>query len=242
MGTNNSTGRMDKRTISISTNDSEDYINYLPYIQEAWNILGWNTLTFYLGDKQIKSTAQNKIIKINPIDGVRDATTVQVSRLFAHNYVDGLIMTSDVDMMPLSNYWNPQPDRFTCYGKDLTHNVHYPICYIAAPNNLWSEVITENSIEELLLKHPKCKSEIFEEWWYTDQDIITERLKDIEVEEIPRGFENNLAAGRIDRDNWVYTKDISNSKKVDAHMPRPFNSNEAEDLIKKLKGNDKQYQ
>ena len=222
---------MKKKTVILSTNDEENYISYLPYIQKAWNILGWNTLTFYLGDKNIESNDINLIVKLDPILGVRDATVVQVSRLFAHKYVNGLIMTSDIDMMPLSNYWNPDIDKFTCYGKDLTHNVHYPICYIAAPSDLWEKVIYENSIEELLAKYNQCKSDEFLTWWFTDQDIITERLLPFNPKNITRGFENNLAYGRIDRDNWEYTKYISKSEKIDAHMPRPFNKNEAIDLI-----------
>lgn len=220
-----------KKTVVLSTNDEENYINYLPYVQKAWNILGWDTITFYLGEKQLKSNENNLIVKLNPISGIRDATVVQVSRFFAHKYVDGLIMTSDIDMMPLSNYWNPDLDKFTCYGRDLTHNVHYPMCYIAAPKNLWSEVIYENSIDELLSKYNQCKSEVFTNWWFTDQDIITERLSKFDVKNITRGFENNLAYGRIDRDNWLYTKYISNSTKIDAHMPRPFNESEAIDLL-----------
>jgi hypothetical protein len=222
-----------KRTVILSTNDEENYINYLPYIQKAWNILGWNTLTFYLGEKKIKSEDINLIINLNSITGIRDATVVQVSRLFAHKYIDGLIMTSDVDMMPLSNYWNPDPDKLTCYGKDLTNNIHYPICYISAPKKIWDEIIYEDSIEELLLKYNQCKSNEFSDWWFTDQDIITERLLPYEKNEVPRGFENGLAYGRIDRDNWKYTKDFSKSQKIDAHMPRPFNEFEANDLINK---------
>ena len=221
------------RTVVISTNDNENYLKYLPYIQKAWNKLGWNTLTFYLGDEKIVSDDQNKIVKIKKIEGVREATTVQVYRLLAHHFVEGLIMTSDVDMMPLSNYWEPDNDKFTCYGKDLTFNIHYPICYIAAPHYLWQQLIPENSIEELIFKYPQYKSEDFDKWWFTDQDIVTERLSDFEINNIPRGFENGLAAGRKDRCRWSITKN-SPSKKIDAHMPRPFNKIEAEDLLNNI--------
>ena len=222
------------KTVSLSTNDHEDYIKYLPYVQKAWNALGWDTITFYLGGSNLESTDQNKIVKIESIGGIRDATVVQVSRLFAHKHADGLIMTSDVDMMPLSNYWKPDLDKFTCYGKDLTHGRHYPICYISAPKFLWEQAIQETSIKELLLKYDQCKSNVFESWWFTDQDIITERLKNFKTKEIPRGFEGRFAYGRIDRDDWAYTKNISQSKKIDAHMPRPFSQYEAENLVNKI--------
>ena len=220
------------KIICISTNDNKSYFSYLPYVQKSWNILGWNTITFYLGHKDIKSTDQNLIVKIDPVTGFRDETVVQVSRFFAHKYVDGIIMTSDVDMLPLSDYWHPHPKKFTCYGKDLTFGKHYPLCYIAAPKKLWSEVITENSIEELLQKHIQSKSSIFEEWWFTDQDIITTRLRNLDIVEVDRGFENSWASGRIDRDFWFQTRRLSKSQKIDAHMPRLFDKTETINLIK----------
>jgi hypothetical protein len=132
------------KTVILSTNDNLDYLLYLPYVQKAWNNLGWKTLTFYLGNENIQSNENNKIIKINNIDGYREATVVQVSRLFGCKYVDGLIMTSDVDMMPLSDYWHPNENMFNCYGTDLTNFKHHPICYIAAKKELCNDLIEEN--------------------------------------------------------------------------------------------------
>lgn len=222
---------MKTKTVILSTNDDENYLDYLPYVQQAWNNLGWNTATFYLGKKEINSDSTNQIIKIKQFEGAREATVVQVYRLLAHNFVHGLIMTSDVDMMPLSNYWNPDSDKFTCYGKDLTNDVHYPICYISSPDYLWKELIPESSIGELLNKYPQHKSEDFNKWWFTDQDIVTGRLSNFDLTSIPRGMENGLASGRIDRDQWFLTKHISKTKKIDAHLPRPFNKAEAQDLL-----------
>jgi len=219
------------KTVVLSTNDNINYLEYLPYVQKAWNKLGWNTATFYLGKQNIESDPKNKIIKIEKPKGFKEATIVQVYRLLAHNFIDGFIMTSDVDMMPLSNYWKPNLEKFTCYGKDLTNNVHYPICYISAPDYLWKKLIPEKSIEELLEKFPQCKSDDFNKWWFTDQDIVTERLSGFQLDNIPRGIENGLALGRIDRCQWLLTKHISKTKKIDAHLPRPFNKKEAQDLL-----------
>lgn len=221
------------KTVILSTDDNLDYITCLPYIQKAWNNLGWKTLTFYLGDKEIQSSEDNKIIKINPIEGFKDATIVQVSRLFGSKYTDGLIMTSDVDMMPLSNYWHPDENTITCYGSDLTYYKHHPICYIASKKENWCKLIYEKSIEELLSKYPQSKSNNFNEWWFVDQDIITERIeKNQNRIIIPRTFYNNLALGRIDRADWEFTKN-NDTIKIDAHLPRPFNRNEVEILLLK---------
>jgi len=221
------------KTVILSSNSHKDYISYLPFVQKAWNLIGWNTLTFYLGDMEIESSDKNRIIKINSIEGYRDETVVQVSRLFGAKYLDGMIMTSDVDMMPLSDYWHPEQDRWTAYGADLTGYKHFPICYICANKKLWNEVITENSIEEILLKEKNSKSNDFNEWWYTDQEIITKRLFSQDVKSIDRGTNLGLAKGRIDRASWETTK-LQEHQKVDAHMPRPFDKNEAEYLLNNI--------
>ena len=49
---------------------------------------------------------------------------------------------------------------------------------------------------------------------------------------IPRSFDNNLALGRIDRADWEATKN-KKTIKIDAHLPRPFNKNEADLLLLK---------
>ena len=146
------------KTVILSTDDNKDYLGYLPYVQVAWNLLGWNTLTFYIGDKDLQSSKENRIIKLNAIEGFRNATVLQVSRLFGAKHTEGFIMTSDVDMLPLSDYWKPNQNSWTVYGEDLTNYKHYPICYISAPQNKWNEVIYENSIDELLGKYKQSKS------------------------------------------------------------------------------------
>ena len=221
------------KTVILSTNDHTDYISYLPYVQKAWNYFGWNTLTFYLGNQNLKSTDLNTIVKIQPINGYRDETVVQVSRLFGAQYTQGLVMTSDVDMMPLSNYWKPSDKEWTVYGEDLTNYKHYPICYISAPDYLWNQLITEKSIEELLNKYKQSKSNSFDEWWYVDQDIITERLRPLNPKTINRGNSfSGIAKGRIDRIAWNQTKELQEIK-IDAHMPRPFNKLETEKVVQK---------
>lgn len=221
------------KTVILSTNDNLNYLSYLPYVQKAWNCLGWNTLTFYLGKQELKSSNENKIIKINEINPYKEATLVQISRLFAYKYLDGLIMTSDIDMMPLSDYWKPETDQIHCYGSDLTHFRHHPICYISATKQQWQSLIPEDSIEDLLNQYNQAKSSNFNDWWFTDQDIITERIeKNKNRVIIPRTFDGGLAFGRIDRVNWEFTKN-SKTIKIDAHMPRPFNKKEAEYLLLK---------
>ena len=232
-----------KKTVILSTNDKEECFGCLPYVQMAWNSLGWNTLTFYLGSKTLKDTPENKIIKIEPIRGYREETVLQVIQLLGFRYVKGLVMTSDVDMMSLSKYWNPSPEVVTCYGADLCNHKQYPMCYIAAHHKFWERLIPECHLADLLGKFHTAKSEDFEEWWYVDQCIITERINQIRSNNsnnvifIDRGEYRPLfchkliAKGRIGIVRWITTK-LSRNIKIDAHLPRPFSKKAALQLLK----------
>lgn len=220
-----------KKTIILSTNDNEIYLKYYQYITKAWNNLGWETITFYTGD-DLASTDKNLILKIEKLNGYREETILQCIRLLGYKYVDdGIIMTSDMDMMPLSDYWQPKFDDITVYGFDLTNYSQIPICYIAANKKNWESLIPENSLEDLLSNYTCTKSNNFNEYWYADQIIATERILKRKFISIERGKEYGLAAGRIDRVMWERTKN-SLSKKIDAHLPRPFNEDAAKKLLK----------
>lgn len=238
---------MKQHTVILSTNDNKDYLGYLPYVQKAWNMLGWNTITLYLGEHNLPQSEYNRIVKLTPIPGIRDATVVQVARLFGHRFAEGIIMTGDVDMMPLRNYWHPNPNEITVYGADLCDYKQYPICYIAASKNIWNDLIAEESISELLETYPKAKSHDFDEWWSSDQAIITNRINKLQslngifVNFKDRGMTTyrsfrhpsiKLAKGRIDRALW-FRSAITPGKKIDAHLPRPFNDSVASKLLKR---------
>jgi len=227
-----------KRTVILSTNNNPDYLNYLPYTQMAWNKLGWNTFTFCLGVKHLDQYQDDKntVFAIGDYSdlGFKEATIVQVIRLLAYEYVNGLIMTGDVDMIPMSNYWNPDPDKITVYGIDLTGDEQIPMCYVAMDSEKWQQVIPEFSLLELLGKYPQAKSEDFQDWWFVDQRILTKRILPVDFVRVDRGVVNNLAKGRVDRANWKATMDNPGIK-IDAHMPRPFDPAIAENILSLVK-------
>lgn len=228
-----------ERTVILSSNNNPDYLNYLPYVIKAWNMLGWDTFTYLTDGAAVPDVRHNpdflntfNILHARGYDLPRKEMESQVIRLFAgHDVKEGLIMTGDVDMIPLADYWNPSPDEITVYGYDLTGRSQYPICYIAMSAEKWREAIPETSLQELLDKYPNSKSDDFYKWWGVDQEIITDRLKNKSITFIDRGTTNNLAKGRIDRADWERT--VTNSdRKIDAHMLRPFNFEQTERVMK----------
>jgi len=229
------------KTVIISTNDKEEYLKYLPHVIEAWNKLGWNTLTFHRGKYNLHNLNddKNRIVTINDASEYREETIVQVSRLLAALYIeDGMIMTSDVDMMPCKDYWHPESGKITCYGYDLTGYSQYPICYIAMEAYRWREIMEIqlggnfiDTFNSLMEKYPNAKEEDFYKWWVVDQDIITEKLLKENVVSIERGnsiYVDYIAANRHDRFKW---QESLSADAIDAHMPRPY-SIEAVNFIK----------
>lgn len=233
-----------RRIVVISTNESPEYYFNIPIVTWAWNKLGWDVMILahhLLGSRYSPVTTveerQNILIHINPVEGYRSATFFQVGRLFAASFVnifmkmDDYLMTSDADMLPLSDYWQCEnPNRVRTWGRDLT-NYHYPICYIGTRAHTWINLMgifgsIGSEVKDCLAKYPKAKSLVWEEWWQVDQDIITEKInKKISdgwyVDKIDRGIATNshLPKGRVDRYNWDLT--LGQTERIDAHLPRP---------------------
>lgn len=228
--------------VVISTNDNPDYYQYIPFVCKAWNNIGWRVICFtrekYINLDHLED-GYNHFFELIGESKYRDETIVQVSRLFGAYCFDGLIMTADGDMMPCTDYWQPNENKITCYGHDLTGYGHYPICYIAMNSKEWKRVMNITGedlmlqIERLLDKYEQASSDNWEQWWQVDQDIITEKLKKENVNSILRGRESRfgLALGRIDRYNWAET--INTENPIDAHMPRPFNLDASINILSK---------
>lgn len=220
--------------VVISADQNPDYAYYLPLTCALWEKFGWEPIVFYRGDtydNHWTTLATNKCgelcFDVDAINGVRNATIAQVSRLYAAtlNFVedDDLIMTADADMLPLSDYWHPNPTKITYYGRDLTGYGEIPICYISMTKTRWIEVMCltkmdhNEMIKRDLTNHPNVKSDDFYKWWGIDQQIITQRIDDVQFEKefIKRGqLSNGFARGRVDRGAWS----LDHKQFIDAHL------------------------
>jgi hypothetical protein len=230
-----------KKYIVLSVNDNPDYLFYTPITCWAWRKLGWEPIVFYKANPSILSERHPKSIELlvlareefrmiglGDIDGYRDDTITQISRLYGACVADGYLMTGDIDMIPLSDYWKPDMNRFTVWGHDLTGFSTYPICYIGAPTLLWKRVMNlESNDYNSLIKRdldtiPKAKSTEFYDYWGTDQEFITKRLNEYgkdKINFINRGQgEHGFARGRVDRGDggrgWV----LDQPELIDAHL------------------------
>lgn len=219
-----------KRYIVLSVNDDPVYLFYLPLALWAWRKIGWLPITAFIGNMYspvsefvLNQCKGGPFINFDKIDGYRDDTITQVSRLYCATFAEdeSMVMTGDIDLIPLSDYWNPHLQEITCYGLDLADYRHYPICFVAMSKENWNRImrLSENThaMKNDLDSMPQAKDPDFYKYWFTDQDLITNRLKGKPINSILRGkLPNGLAKGRVDRGSWS----LNHETFIDAHLHR----------------------
>lgn len=242
-----------KKYIVLSVNENVDYLFFTPLTCWAWRKFGWEPIVFFQGqvtfpdptEKEMANSIDNrsakhklfdlamqqpfngKVVGVNEIPGYRSDTITQISRLYGAAVVDfeSYLMTGDIDMLPLSDYWKPNFDKVTVWGHDLTGFGHFPICYIGAHATHWINIMNLSSNYNIDIKRdldtlPQAKDPDFYKYWYTDQDLITARLKEYDTSKIDfinRGQgSHGYARGRVDRghNGWV----LDQPELIDCHM------------------------
>lgn len=221
-----------KKNIVLSVNANPDYLYYTPLTVWAWRKIGWEPVVFYDGPLsallayvvEISGIGPN-LAMIEPQEEYRSDTMAQVSRLYGACVADGYLMTGDIDMIPLSDYWKYDENDITIWGHDLTGFTHYPICYIGMPSTRWREVmgITSDDYSKLMKRDldtlPQAKNPDFYKYWFSDQDLITGRIDQTEFPKkmVNRGqLPNGFARGRVDRGSWT----LDHSQFIDCHALR----------------------
>jgi hypothetical protein len=214
-----------KRIVVVSTTNNPNYYFYSPYVKKAWNRLGWETCVMITNDVDPTVIEADHLIIIPNLEGIRLETQAQAGRLYAANHLpeDAYLMTSDMDMIPLSNYWNPKAEEISVYGFDLTDFTTYPMAYIGMPSKLWKSVmrLTGDTSHDFIRDADEVQtaySDNWEQWWQFDQVLITKRLEIFksQINFINRGRANGspYALGRIDRGNSMK---LISEPWIDAH-------------------------
>ncbi len=208
------------KVVLVSTNNNPYYLFYAPYQEKAWNSCGWDLVvltTCDVDEKDLK-LKNSQVIKFPDIPELRKETIAQTSRLYAANYIkDSLLMTCDMDLIPLQDYWKPDENKMTVYGHDLTWRSFYPMGYIAMTSLRWNGImeLKEDMVGQILEDVEEiglALSDKWESWWNHDWTLITKRMKIYEesISFIDRGQVNiagaTLAKGRVDRFNWQETQ------------------------------------
>lgn len=217
-----------RKIVVVSSNNNPDYLFYLPYVEKAWAKFGWELCIMVTHDVDINKLDirlnATMIIQLPNIEELRSETIAQAGRLYAANYLpmDAMIMTSDMDLIPLKDYWHPKPEDVTVYGHDLTDYSFFPMGYTAMTGANWKEYLgcTYDTRADMLRDCKRTNqafSEDWEQWWNTDWQILTDKLRGVNVTHIKRGrrLTGTYAYGRYDRGDGM--KEPPNEEMIDAH-------------------------
>jgi hypothetical protein len=217
-----------RKYIILSVNDNPDYLFHVPLVCWAWIKIGWEPIVFFYGNRdtvpvKTEFPFEYYIAEIDPMPEYKSETITQVSRLYGACVADGYLMTGDIDMLPLSDYWKPDSDKLTVWGRDLT-DYHYPICYIGAPSAIWKDIMGlvdedyNSMIKYDLDRLPQASSSDKVKRWVSDQDLITERINNSSYvpHRVDRGTDKRTGypIGRIDRSHWT----LDHRQYIDAHL------------------------
>lgn len=213
---------MNKRVI-LSTDSTKDYWDLLPLVCYSWNKIDIKPIVYVVGNIPdiVKWYCKADFEQVEPVWHVRDSTLAQLWRLFA--WVDArnendVLITSDADMVIAKNIFNEDVsgNKIVSYGHDLTGYGSYPMCYVMARAETWSNLIPDLNIPD------DARSEDWARYWEADQFLLTKKIKEYgldKVQIIKRGHDaanHGLPIGRWDRYKFEnIPRDI-----IDVHMPR----------------------
>lgn len=220
-----------EKFVVVSTNNNPDYYSYAKYIEKAWAKYGWSLCVVMTHDVNPRDLELKDafFIQMPDIPELKRETIAQAGRLYAANYLPkgALVMTSDMDLLPLSDYWHPEPNVITIFGHDLTDYTYIPMGYVAMTTEKWQSVmeltydtkrdLLRDSRESFIKNNPY--SDKWEVWWGFDWDLLTNRLTSYKLQAkfITRGRgHSGFAYGRVDRGDSCQIPIGENL--VDAHL------------------------
>lgn len=230
----------------IAVDDNIDYYSLAPITCYSWQKLGYIPIVIEVmkqEDKKLPNIHQfcgNAIFQpMYGVDGLKDSTTAQISRLFAccfpqaefgggdiHFNDDDIFVTGDADMVMGKDIFTEEAD-IVSYGFNITGRTEIPMCYVKATKAKWKELmqVGDDSYMEQEIKNqapPTARSEKWEEFWSADQQLLTMRAQQYGMDKIlfvdraGDGNNSGLPLGRWDRYKWEYIP----PEIVDVHVIR----------------------
>lgn len=212
-----------KKYAVISTDNNPDYYSLVPLTCLSWVKLGYTPIVICYGLPTIfykYCPSETIIVDALSIEGVKDSTAAQVSRLFISSILplgnDDIIIIGDADMLVMKDIFDCN-GSIVSYGFDLTGHSEIPMCYVVADKKRWIEMMGCEMVVP-----QSGYSETWETYWATDQILLTKKAQEYGFEKIKfvdRGHDQSnhgLPISRWDRFKWEnIPSDI-----IDVHMIR----------------------
>jgi len=214
------------------------YLDFWPLVSKMWKTVF--NITPVLGlicseDSDFIQDEYGLVKKFKSISGVNEGLQSQIIRLYLPNILEGNILISDLDMLPLSktyfvdNISSFDADKFYVLSSDNAEcvaNKEYPMCYNVGHSKMFKEI----------LNVPDCwcsfatKIGALNLGWSTDQLFLFEKINEYRKNNPNKVILKNRgwtvrgpAERRIDRLYWSYDSGlVSSHYYIDSHMLRPY--------------------
>lgn len=228
-----------RRFAVLSATPDATYAPFLPIAAATWRAIDHHPLCILVDPPGWQQPAMQSILQAlgpakiaylstSDVPDFKRSTISQCSRLVAAaiSDPDDYLLTSDVDMLPLSRSWFHQQDAsrdFHVIGIDTKISpTHLNMCYLGGLASAWRDALGIAGTE--LAPALRALLDGQKDYWGLDEEIATKRITKWHrwplVEVIPRNLE--ALEGRIDRSAWNAPPSGSI---IDCHCPRPFASN-----------------
>ena len=223
--------------IIISSDDSH-YIDYYQTVAKRWKILGYKTYFLHVTNEE--SVVENEYgiyHKIKLLENIPSSLQAQIIRLYACNLFEGIMITSDIDMLPIvkeyySSYDDLLNDNIIVFsGQPYRELPYYPMCYIMSETKYLSNVLGITGMDFKTYCDYVIKNH--GETWNTDEKFLYEKTLNTNII-----IKHRTTTDRIDRSNWNYDSGrLINNEYIDSHLLKPYkeHENEIQKLIYTLK-------
>lgn len=218
--------------VVISSDDNVMYKDFYGITAKRWNQLGLKV--YYINITNIDEVIENEygvIHKIKAIDGISTGFQSQIVRLYASNLIEGNILTSDIDMIPLNREYfisranNADDNKILVYSGQPYNDVpYYQICYILSNTKLFRDCLGISNMS--FIEFCNLLKSRYNEDWNSDEHFMYDQFQS-HLDKIDILRDRDLSWGgdtrRIDRSGWSY--DISllqNNHYIDSHLLRPY--------------------
>jgi len=222
-----------------SCDSNPTYYEFWPLVSKVWKeYLNIEPILIFVGEEIPKELNKKygEIIKFKPIKDIPTSTQSQFIRLWYAKNFDDTIITTDIDMFPLSKWYFKDQIKNVEENKFLMLAVKpdwYNICYNVGNGKIFEEVLElKETFEETL--RPYYQSIKNEDVWFLDELYLTEKVKK-NNENVIRIFRNSL--NRIDRGFWNYNPSLVKlGHYYDCHSLRPYKThkNQIDQLLNLL--------
>ncbi len=231
----------------LACDDNPLYQNFWPLAAKAWTNMNIQPTLAIVGDSVVDESCGD-IIRIPSLEGIPNDFIAQVVRAFLPIlFPDDVCLTSDIDMLPMNKGYylksveHIDENALVIYSADAYKNtIRFPMCYIAGKGKLFQEILDIRQNDFLTIIKLIKAWYALELGWNTDEIMLTRQITSwVGFSEktilLKRGGWKPWARRRLDRSQWnINPLLLSFNYYIDAHMPRPFDSNVLKPLIKRV--------